>query len=427
MKKLFALCLCFLFIGIVNAEKCTVVTGDGSHIGDEIKCGTEYFYIINTNNNQTKLLAKYNLYAGDKIDAITVEENEWPANYNEEYEFCENLAREKGYNPYLVFPRQDKFLCRVYEKLTPEHIRQDPKAEGTKVANDDSVLPIYGIGYMNPNWGYGPTVNDEYYENRYDNNGDLIINGSSFGEYINGYKAELESQKIEVVSVGMPVINTMKQFFEDISGKEFVSNLEEDPNYENPYAPYFYTLKMDIKEYVPEKFSWVYDRAYWLGSGFPGNSDAFDYYISNEGLLCLMGRGICKYFAYPIGNGIRPLVTIQTKNINYIIETKTDGNGEVTAEKVQAQGGEVIKFTVKPNEGYVLGSVKVTDSTGKVVVFKDYTFTMPNANVLIEATFVKVNPKTADVIITTATLLFILSFIVIMIQKKRIDKIKEAK
>ncbi|MBO4513663.1 MAG: hypothetical protein J5746_12940, partial [Victivallales bacterium] len=64
------------------------------------------------------------------------------------------------------------------------------------------------------------------------------------------------------------------------------------------------------------------------------------------------------------------------------------------------------------------------DATGKTVVFKDYTFTMPNANVLIEATFVKVNPKTSDVFITTAMLLFILSFIVIMVQKNKIKSIK---
>lgn len=401
MKKIFALCLCFLFIGIINAEKCTVVTGDGSHLGDEIACGTEHFYIIKANNDTTKLLSKYNLLAGDKIDAIKVNENEWPANDVEEYEFCENLAHERGYNPYLVYPRSDKLLCRVYEKMTPEHIRQDAKAEGTKIANNDSVLPIYGIGYMVPEWGYDAIHNGVIHTTEYDNDGNMIIENSNFEEYINGYKQELKSQEIDVVSVGMPVINTIKDFLEGISGREVVSNFEGDIfDVTNPDAPYFYTEKMDIKGYIPDKYSWLYDRAYWLGSGFAfDNTNNGDYYISNEGYLCLMGRGTCFYFPYPIGNGIRPLVTINTKDIEFKITTKTDGHGKIKAEKIQAREGEVIKFTIIPDEGYVLGEVKVTDANGNVIVFKDYTFTMPNANVLIEATFVKksiipINPET---------------------------------
>ncbi len=72
----------------------------------------------------------------------------------------------------------------------------------------------------------------------------------------------------------------------------------------------------------------------------------------------------------------------------YKIEVKTDGNGTITAEKTSFKNFEV-KFTVTPKEGYVLDVVKVTDASGNVVYFKDYTFTMPSANVTIEATFVK--------------------------------------
>ena len=83
---------------------------------------------------------------------------------------------------------------------------------------------------------------------------------------------------------------------------------------------------------------------------------------------------------------------------DYVVETKTDGNGTVKASKIRSSAGEVIEFTVEPNDGYTLGVVKVTDAKGNIIMYTDKnTFTMPNADVLIEATFVKsaINPATA--------------------------------
>ena len=440
MKKiLFILISLFIFSGIVNAEKCTVVTGDGSHLGDEIKCGTEYFYIMKTNNETTELLAKYNLFAGDKIDFIPTPELDtdeyWDSltdeerdNWNEE-NFCLSKAQEKGYDPYLVVLKQDYSGCRVYEKLNPDHIRQDERAQGTMIKNNDSVLPIYGITYMVPEWGYDAINDDIIHTNDYDSNDNLILEDSTIEEYIVGYKNELKSQGIDVVSVGTPVVGKLIEFLQAISGREVESDFEQDPNYNNSDSPYFYTEKMDIKDYIPEKYNWLYDRAYWLGSGYENSNiqgQYADYYISNEGYLCLMGRGICLYFPYPIGNGLRPLVTIKTEDINFVIETKTDGNGEVKAEKIQARGGEVIKFTVTPNKGYVLSEVKVTDSLGKVVIFKDYTFTMPNANVLIEAKFVPENPNTKAFIsylIIVISGIAGMSFYLLSQRKKQLNKV----
>lgn len=84
--------------------------------------------------------------------------------------------------------------------------------------------------------------------------------------------------------------------------------------------------------------------------------------------------------------------------IPLVVETKTDGNGTVTAAE-SSRYGEEVTFTVTPKEGYVLGEVKVTDENGNIVVFTDYHFTMPNANVVIDVTFVPENPVTADIAI----------------------------
>lgn len=71
-KKIIYFILTFFFIiSITNAEKCTVVTGTGKNLGDEIACGTEHFYIVSNDGKIARMLAKYNLLVGTdylKID-----------------------------------------------------------------------------------------------------------------------------------------------------------------------------------------------------------------------------------------------------------------------------------------------------------------------------------------------------------------------
>ena len=99
------------------------------------------------------------------------------------------------------------------------------------------------------------------------------------------------------------------------------------------------------------------------------------------------------------------------------IETKvTKGKGTIEAVKV-ANSGDEIKFIVKPEKGYVLDSVKVTDANGNTIIFKDYVFTMPSADVVIEATFIPEiiekgkeiieNPDTKDVVLSMIVMFII--------------------
>lgn len=44
---------------------CEAVTGDGTNPGDEVKCGTESFYIVDFDGDNVRLLSKYNLYVGN--------------------------------------------------------------------------------------------------------------------------------------------------------------------------------------------------------------------------------------------------------------------------------------------------------------------------------------------------------------------------
>ena len=69
-------------------------------------------------------------------------------------------------------------------------------------------------------------------------------------------------------------------------------------------------------------------------------------------------------------------------------------NGSVTVDPERARSGSRVTVTVKPDSGYKLGELVVTDKDGKKLELTDkgngqYTFTMPSGKVEVAAEFVK--------------------------------------
>ena len=79
----------------------------------------------------------------------------------------------------------------------------------------------------------------------------------------------------------------------------------------------------------------------------------------------------------------------------YAIEVNKDiQNGEVTVNRRYAERGDTVTITVKPDDGFKLDDLTVTDKNGKELKLTDrgngkYTFTMPAGKVEINAAFVK--------------------------------------
>ena len=76
-----------------------------------------------------------------------------------------------------------------------------------------------------------------------------------------------------------------------------------------------------------------------------------------------------------------------------IIPGKTE-NGTVTVSTKKAISGSTVTITVKPDDGFKLDDLTVTDKNGKELKLTDkgngkYTFTMPASKVEVNATFVK--------------------------------------
>ena len=129
--------------------------------------------------------------------------------------------------------------------------------------------------------------------------------------------------------------------------------------------------------------------------GFPDTSAGYCKHYSNVGF---------QYYEFP-----------------FLIETKTDGNGTLVSSKKISDYGEEITFTVQPNKGYTLEKVIVTDKNGNVVTFTDNTFTMPSADVIIEATFLPENPPTSDLIVMIVSFLGIFCLIICVLSSKKME------
>ena len=86
---------------------------------------------------------------------------------------------------------------------------------------------------------------------------------------------------------------------------------------------------------------------------------------------------------------------IPPANPNYKITIDDAANGTVTANPTAAKAGATVTLTATPDEGYAVGTVTVTDRFGNAVRVTEnsdgtYTFTMPNGQVTVTATFVQV-------------------------------------
>ncbi len=79
----------------------------------------------------------------------------------------------------------------------------------------------------------------------------------------------------------------------------------------------------------------------------------------------------------------------------YAVTSPSVENGEVIIDKANAAKGSDVTITPKADEGYEIGSIKVTDRKGNEIKLTDngdgtYTFTMPESKVNIDVSFKKI-------------------------------------
>ena len=146
-----------------------------------------------------------------------------------------------------------------------------------------------------------------------------------------------------------------------------------------------------------------------------------------EFVFCFEQDSINKVFPTLLANedyGALTPTRIYYFAVTYNIKTVVKGKGNIQISQSVAGKNDEVTFTITPEEGYVLGEVRVTDANGKTVVFKNNTFTMPSADVTIEAVFLPVkNPETKDIVIISISILAILAASIVFLNRKKIKEI----
>jgi len=463
-KELFLVLIAFLLLPfMVNAkEYCKVVSGNGKDIGSEIACGTEHFYIVDSNEDEIKLFAKYNLYTGTIIYREKIEKEE--GDTRDDYVYCYDLAQSKGGQL-----KNDPFYSTstgycYYSKSIDENIVK--QNENAKSAHQDDAMnylyPQVGDVYMsadNPaivfesyNGYTGPFLRPvgNYYDFSIDINYDdssMINNGFDFSisSKLFRYKLFLEDSNYEIRNIGLLSLTDLNKIVEKTSKKsipyeewgEKIVEAQTESIFD--WAPEF----GDIKPYILKEHSWLYSTTYWNSTIFRLTEEysqgSYFMFTTEKGKICGAGFNACVP-STKLGCGVRPVITIPNE-LQYLIKTEVSDGGSISVVD-NSLGGETITFDVSTNKGFKLKSLFLRTDSGEEVEFneEDLTynddgtvtisknkFIMPFENVSIEAKWeaesLLVNPKTGRRIFIFLGLLLGVVFVVknvVLIKKENV-------
>ena len=251
---------------------------------------------------------------------------------------------------------------------------------------------------------------------------DLIINSFSTRPapiyyILERYELELKKQNIDIQDITLLTVSDINKIVKQSTNKElplqeWYNDRDNWGDYNIPGSDYSYIVG-SIKENISSEYSWLWSTTYWTRT-YEIGSDWSLYFVDTLGNLC--SGNMCDDV---LGAGIRPVITMSVEELEYQIETKTDGKGTIEVN-TSAGNGEEVQVTITPKKGYELKEVQVTDAEGNILTFTDYTFIMPSSNVTIEAIFEVKNPNTSA---TNITILILLGMCSIFAMKKHIKRI----
>lgn len=119
-------------------------------------------------------------------------------------------------------------------------------------------------------------------------------------------------------------------------------------------------------------------------------TDVYHGPYNDDGTIYIVGGyGIQNYSTDPAGNFI---IKLENPSIakEYTISTRViAGEGTIEASKEKSPANENITFKATPAKGYEVKEINVITENDKNVTFSNNSFTMPEANVIIEVEFSK--------------------------------------
>lgn len=411
MKKLMFSFLIVMFMVpcLVNAKSyCKIVSGDGTKVGDEIKCGDENFYIIDNSSDNYKLLAKYNLDIGLDIERIDVTDKLGDSYvrdycydnyaYHDDYEYYSYRA----YNYVEGYDFNDRSYCIVGDPIDTSKIAQSEKAIGAhgtesgKPASNERGIIMMSAGHQ-VLINFGSEYNDGYMDGVINPTSNLDATYNLYN-YLNQYVRRLRNDGYDIKDINLITVKEISNIVKSATGNELSlsawwNNHENWAKHPNIYSGYGDTFLVgSIKDKLNGKYPWLYSTTYWTRTAASSSEDSL-YFVDTLGNLCNTQECFIA-----IGAGVRPVITLNKKDIvSYVIKTNIRaGKGSIQVVGT-ANGGDSIKFKVIPEAGYKLVSLTITSEDGNKITYRkvneNTVFTMPNEDVLIEAEFIK-NPVT---------------------------------
>ena len=295
--KVFLIGLLFLpFTSVFAAEKLTLVlngekitspkgmevvyrkTEDSISVGDEYKIDTEHFYVVSSNNDETVLLAKYNLYVGDIYD-IDKSTSTWMYIYQRRI-----TSKEEGYG--------------MQNESAKAGLINDSQWIGT--------LPFSGKNYwwdeasnnFYEKYGLSDDTNTWKNYNIYDSTYQEEMPELSFNESQGyGYIAEENYNNYSVAKYVEEYIVKLKEIGapKNIEGRLLTSSEAT-------------ALGCDSSSYTCQNApTWVYETVYWLGSSY--KSKCVWAVVTSSNLGCIV-------FYYGPRFGVRPVIVVPTNELS---------------------------------------------------------------------------------------------------------------
>ncbi len=358
--------------------------------------------------------------------------------YNTNYSYAFNLWNDK-----LYISGGSAFSNSYY------HV--DNELTLTKV-NYSDVYPGYDYDYV-------PDDEDYIYDSLYDIKPDDYYFDFSYdkdndGNFIVGVTWRYNSYEYDEQDVANELIyldseyNIVKRV--KIQDYEFIDDSYFPDGYEEVdcFSKRFDTLVKYYKDYVivaaggaNESVIQVYDKSGKLVVDFTDDIDDLTNFptfveVKDNSLIIVMSygfnivcipespRGSAKFSGSDFDYKEVEVSQILYYDLPYAITTKVEGKGTIKVSKNSEFSGNEIVFEVTPQDGYKLDKVIVTTVSGEKIVFDDYKFTMPSADVTIEALFVVDNPNTLDIALFGIYVLTIISALVVMKYRKKLQWLK---
>ena len=169
-----------------------------------------------------------------------------------------------------------------------------------------------------------------------------------------------------------------------------------------------------LRDYLSDEHKWLYSSTYWLRTGYGGDvylgSGVIPFpndlvFIDSVGGVC--GAGVntsspsCDFLAQTeIGCGVRPVISISSSDIEYLIKKKSDCNSEIEIPESSLGGQEVpfrvtlkkrMPFEIKTDSGEIIQFTEenmTNNSDGTVTI--SGKFTMPFESLTFETKCVEV-------------------------------------